>query len=136
MKETVWATYYHKSSTDENPQHMFCPPGPKSWCKWRKAEANNALDTFRHVAPLSNHVLKVMKPFYELSAKSLLQRCLGAETQNNNESLNLLVWTFAPKHIHCGRPSIEISTFLPVNIFNEGFSSILILLSEMSITIG
>ena len=90
MKEAVWATsYYHRSSTDENPQHMYCPPGSTSWCKWRKAEANNALDNFKHDAPLCNHVLKVVKPIYgELSAKSSLERCLEAGTQNNNESLN------------------------------------------------
>lgn len=80
-----------------------------------------------------NHVLKVIKPIYEkLSAKSWLERCLGAETQNNNESLNSLVCTFALKYIYCGRPSIEISTFLAVDIFNEGFPNILTLLSEMS----
>lgn len=34
IKEAVWTTYYH-----------MCPPGSTSRSKWRKAEANNALDT-------------------------------------------------------------------------------------------
>ena len=27
MRNEIWATYYHKSSTDDKPQHMYCPPG-------------------------------------------------------------------------------------------------------------
>jgi len=50
---------------------------------------------------------------------------LGAETQNNNESLNSLIWTFAPKHLHSGLKIVEIVTFLAVMIFNEGFQTIL-----------
>ena len=65
-----------------------------------------------------------------------MERCLGSEIQNNNESLNLLIWTFAPKHIHAGTQTIQISTFLAVCIFNEGFIPILKILSVMGITIG
>ena len=61
---------------------------------------------------------------------------MGSEIQNNNESLNLLIWTFAPKHIHAGTQTIQISTFLAVCIFNEGFIPILKILSVMGITIG
>ncbi|XP_044584112.1 uncharacterized protein LOC123264734 isoform X2 [Cotesia glomerata] len=102
MKNEVWATYFHKISTDSNPQHHFCPQGSSSWCKWQVAEAEETLDEFQHNnPPLTEAVQKVIKPIYEdLSSESLLERCLGSETQNNNESLNSLIWTFAPKHIH------------------------------------
>lgn len=30
MKKAIWATFKHKSSTDENPQHENCPPGKDS----------------------------------------------------------------------------------------------------------
>jgi len=26
----IWATYYHKISTDEKPQHLLCPNGDKT----------------------------------------------------------------------------------------------------------
>ncbi|GIX99045.1 hypothetical protein CDAR_519051 [Caerostris darwini] len=55
--------------------------------------------------------------------------------QNNNESLNSLIWTFAPKHIHAGPKTIEIATFA-VSIFNEGLIPILKILDVMGITIG
>ena len=66
----------------------------------------------------------------------MLEQCLGSETQNNNEWQNSLTWTFAPKHIHAGTQTIQISTFLAVCIFNKSFIPILKILSVMGITIG
>lgn len=123
MKNEIWATFYHKSSSDADPQHQHCPRGAESWCKWRKAEANGSLSTFRHEkSPLSAEVLQVLKLIYEdLSSDSLLERCLGGETQNNNESLNSMIWNFAPKHLHSGAKIVELAMFLAVIIFNEGY---------------
>lgn len=137
MRKAVWATLYHKSSTDQHPQHENCPSGSDSWCQWRKAEADGTLNEFTHKPSLNEKVLEVIKPIYEdLTSDSLLQRCLGANTQNNNESLNSLIWTFAPKHIHCGALTVEIATQIAVSIFNEGFTAILKILSVMGVTIG
>ncbi|XP_044583788.1 uncharacterized protein LOC123264553 [Cotesia glomerata] len=66
----------------------------------------------------------------------LLHRCLGSETQNNNESLNSLIWTFAPKHIHAGSQTIQIANYLAVAIFNEGYLPILKMMELMGITVG
>ena len=39
-----------------------------------------------------------MKPIYnDLSKESLLERCVGGFTQNNNESLNQLIWKISLK---------------------------------------
>ncbi|EFN77635.1 hypothetical protein EAI_00059, partial [Harpegnathos saltator] len=35
MKNDIWATLFHKLSTDEKPQHEKCPPGEDSWCTWQ-----------------------------------------------------------------------------------------------------
>lgn len=77
MKNAIWATYYHYSSTDENPQHEKCPSGKDSWCEWQKAA--NALQSFKHsYTALPTVVLKAIKPIYEdLSKDELLQRSLG-----------------------------------------------------------
>lgn len=135
MKRDVWATYFHKISTNENPQHMNCSP---SLCKYQKAVEDGTIDEFDHKnPPLNDNVIQVIKPIYQsLSADSLLERCLESETQNNNESLNSLIWTFAPKHIHAGLKTIEIATFFAVSIFNEGYIPILKILAVMEITIG
>lgn len=36
MHNAVWATYYHRLSTDTNPQHDKCPTDVDSWCKYNK----------------------------------------------------------------------------------------------------
>ncbi|XP_074102194.1 uncharacterized protein LOC141529520 [Cotesia typhae] len=138
MKNAVLATYYHNSSTDEDPQHTYCPPGAESWCAWRKAASEGTEEEFEHDnVPLCDEVLKVIRPIYDsLSSNELLTRCLGSETQNNNESLNSLIWTFAPKHIHSGSQVIEIATFIAVCIFNDGFFPILKMMTLMGMQIG
>lgn len=103
MKNAVWATYYHKISTDETP-HSLCPEGADSWCNWRKNEAAGTLDSFHHPPALDEEVQSTVKEIYEdLSSDDLLRRCLGSNTQNNNESFNACVWNFTPKHIFCGK---------------------------------
>ena len=42
MSKAIWATFYHKSSTDAKPQHHLCPIGENSWCKWQKAKAKRS----------------------------------------------------------------------------------------------
>ena len=37
MKKAVWGIIYHTLSTDENPQHHFCPDGEFSWSKYQRA---------------------------------------------------------------------------------------------------
>jgi len=34
MRKEIYATLYHKISTDEEPQHEKCPVGENSWCSW------------------------------------------------------------------------------------------------------
>ena len=138
MRNKVWATYYHKSSTDENSQHQYCSPSESNWCKWQKAVPEGTLQDFVHEnPPLREEVLKLIKPIYEnLSSESLLTRCLGLETQNNNELLNSLIWTFAPKHIHAGSHIIEIANHNAVCIFNEASLPVLKIMDTMLIKIG
>ncbi|GFT58258.1 uncharacterized protein TNCV_2117901 [Trichonephila clavipes] len=37
MSKSIWAIYFHKLSTDENPQHALCPMGEESWCGYNKS---------------------------------------------------------------------------------------------------
>ena len=68
--------------------------------------------------------------------KELLERCLGGYTQNANESFNATIWQLAPKHFHCGRKIIEIAAYIAAGIFNEGYLSVLRIMSCMEIIIG
>lgn len=135
MQRNVMATYWHMVSTDENPKHENCPAGEDSWCKFRVAESRGL--EYTHPPPLDATVAKHIFPIFEdLSRKDLLERCLGGHTQNANESFNSTVWRLAPKHLHCGRKIIEIAAWIAAGIFNEGYLSVLKIMSSMDIIIG
>lgn len=137
MKREIWATLYHKLSTDENPQHDKCPSGADSWCTWQKAKATNTLDSYRHEKPLKMEVFSAIKPIYEeLSNDDLLTRCLGGFTQNSNESFNSTVWSLAPKSTSNGKVVLEIAADIAVCIFNNGLSSVMEIMKILGMTIG
>ena len=139
MYKGIWATFHHLSSTDENPNHGNCPAGANSWCSNRRAEAEGMdVSKFEHdYLPLDEDVTKALEPIYtDLSSRELLERCKGGNTQNNNESYNGLLWHFAPKHLHNELKTIELTNFLAVSIFNDGFYAILKMLQAMDVIIG
>ena len=37
QQHAVMAILYHSQSTDDYPQHQFCPDGPESWCFYNRA---------------------------------------------------------------------------------------------------
>ncbi|KOC61819.1 hypothetical protein WH47_06157 [Habropoda laboriosa] len=122
MKKVAWATFYRMSSTNDNLLHYNCPEGEGSWCKWRRAEAKGELESFSHPPPLNDEVLEAIRPVFEnLTSDDLLERCIGGNTQNNNEYFNSCVWTLAPKYVHCGANTIEIAAFLAACTFNNGY---------------
>lgn len=141
MKREIQASYFHKISTDEKPRHEFCST---SWCWWKKREEFRELYNdpeyeaeLQHDPPLHKEVAEKIWPIYEdLSNDDLLQRCLGGYTQNANESLNSLIWKFAPKHLHSGFETVEIAANLAGCIFNEGYLSILWIMKDLNIEIG
>jgi len=133
MKKAIMATYYHMISTNEQPQHQYCPLGADSWCAYRVAEASNETLSYNHRPPLHQDVQKKILPIYEdLSRDDLLTRCLGGYTHNANESFNATVWRLAPKHLHCGW---KIIAFLAAGIFN-GYNFILNIMNDLVLPIG
>ena len=90
-----------------------------------------------HPPPLHPDVQKEILPIYEdLSRDDLLERCLGGHTQNANESFNSTVWRLAPKHLHSGLKIVEVAAYLAACIFNEGSSTILMVMDELGIVVG
>lgn len=137
MKNAIWAIFYHNSSTDDNPQHKFCPAGKDSWCKWRVSEADGTLESFKHKPALLEKVQEAIKPVFEvLSSDDLLQRCTGGNTQNSNECVNSCIWKLAPKHLHCGAQTVEIATYIGVSLFNEGCTALLKIMDLLGIAVG
>lgn len=137
MRRAIWATYHHRVSTDEEPSHHFCPEGESSWCLFQRAKSSGDENEYRHPPAWPEALSRALIPIYEdLSAENLLERCLGAHTQNNNESLHSTIWRLAPKARFCGRRTIETAVNIATCTFNEGQRSLLLIMSELGITVG
>lgn len=137
MRKAVWAVYFHTRSTDSEPLHSFCPSGPESWCGYNKAVAEGSQDSFIHKPTIPISVMDVIKPiFRDLSHPNLLTRCLGGKTQNNNESINSVIWKLCPKTQGSGRRIVEIATNEAVILFNEGNRGRKNVMEEFGIVVG
>ncbi|GFS66966.1 uncharacterized protein TNCV_3718461 [Trichonephila clavipes] len=44
MKQAIWAIFFHKISTDLNPQHGLCPLGDDSWCGYNRVQTERQED--------------------------------------------------------------------------------------------
>ena len=140
MSQAVWASFYHCSSTDSDPQHDFCPTGDKSWCFYKRAQARG-LQPPRHegnvTTPLCRPVHLKLKPVYErLADPELLRRCLRGKTQNANESLHGVIWRRCPKTDFASKEKVESATLVSVGEFNMGSVGGHCFLSAQGLTIG
>ena len=57
-------------------------------------------------------------------------------TQNNNESLNQLIWKILPKSVSGTAVLVEIVANVAACIFNEGCFALLLMMEEMQIKSG
>lgn len=137
MRKAIWAVWYHKRSNDNEVMHDFCPEGINSWCLYKKAVASNTSGTFKHTNSVPVAVMDAIKPvFKDLSNPDLLKRCLGGKTQNANESLNALIWTFCPKTTNSARKIVEIAVNSAVANFNDGKKAFISIMKEMGLAVG
>jgi len=137
MKKEIWATLYHKISTDDNPQHDRCPDGENSWCSWKKAKSRNELVNYQHKPAMKDEVFNAVKSIYEeLSQDELLTRCLGGFTQNSIECFNSVLWALAPKTMSSGKKIVDIAADIAVCNFNDGLQSIMDIMQTLNLPIS
>lgn len=119
MRQAIWAIFFHKLSTDENPSHQLCPKGADSWCPYIRAKCTNAQYTHTNSIPLA--VMEYIKPvFRDLSNDSLLSRCVLGKTQNPNESFNANIWKRVPKTNFCGIVTLKLGVNDAILAYNNG----------------
>ena len=134
--QAVMAIWHHTQSTNEGPDHDFCPPGDDSWCGFQRDVVKGTSD-YQHNHPLPKAVANSILPIFEaLSDEDLLARCLHGGTQNQNEAINVLIWQRATKETHSGLVVVELAVFLVVSHFNDGAVSIISVLQELGIYPG
>lgn len=138
MKDSIWATFYHYSSTDENPCHEKCPEGVTSWCEYQRAKAKSEEKSFKHsYTAWPSDVMSAIRPIYEdLTKDDLLERCLGGYTQNSNESFNQNVWKIMPKHLPASSTTVNIAANIATCQFNEGKYGLLAVMDGFGISCG
>ena len=135
IKDTM-AGLYHVASSQENPQHQFCPEGKDSWCGWQRDKANGTTE-YKSKKGLPAAIVEVVLPiFKDLSDPTLLTRCLDSHTQNPNESLNNMIWKRCPKKIFQGKKIVELCTASAVASFNDGSKSIAAVLRKLGLAVG
>ena len=119
MQDSIWAIFFHTIRDDTKSleeQHRFCPQDSNSWCKfWSDHE--NYKDSKR-LPPVFTDIAKPI--FTCLSKDELLGRCLKSYTQNQNKSINGMLWNKCPKTRFCGNRRLELSVAETVMEFNTG----------------
>ncbi|GFT43433.1 uncharacterized protein TNCV_814871 [Trichonephila clavipes] len=122
VKRAIWAIYFHKLSTEDNPQHALCPLGEDSWCGYNRSIVTGEFYIHKHSLPESI-LLKVKKVFRDLTEKDLLKKCLHGRTQNPNESFNKCIWERIPKTVFVGIETLKFGVMDAVICFNDGYVS-------------
>ncbi|XP_037512469.2 uncharacterized protein LOC119389334 [Rhipicephalus sanguineus] len=133
MHRAIWASYFHCRSTDNANTHEFCPDGPESWCKHKRAKALGE-PAPAHTPLLTKAQGKAIFPIYKrLTDENLPTRCIQGKTQNAAESLNSKIWLLCPKTRFASRHVVEMATAMAVLWFNRGHSSFERVLEELGV---
>ena len=127
MQNAILVSFDHFSSTDEKPQHDWCPVGACSWCYYQKALAIGQEPGAHRTnvgTPLAPDVAEHVKEVYtRLAHVDLLKRCTLGKTQNANENLHSVVWSKSPKTTFVGLQHVVSATCSAVSQFNAGIKN-------------
>ena len=136
-KKSVWAVLYHNCDiADEDERHKFCPRTKDSWCIWQSNKLTGDI-TYKKKLSLPLAIRSLIEPiFRDLSSDSLLSKCLHGQTQNNNESINGIIWKKCPKDVYVSRKILEIAVSSAVIELNDGSCGIRNVFSTMGIKCG
>ena len=123
-----WPFFYHSSSTDQEPNHEYCPQGEHTWCKYVKHMHEKAkyprinMPAYKHEKPIIlPHIAKYVKPaFVALGRRELLEKCIRGATQNTNESFHNVIWSIASKTHFIAKSTMNTAVHLAAARYNSG----------------
>ena len=139
MQNDIWAIYHHMIKANSSPlseQHKHCPKGSGSWCKYWKDRFNGSktYDDDTRLPTVFQPLLQGL--FSRLTEKELLERWLKGLTQNQNESINAILWKRSPKTNFCGKRRVRVAVAETVGNFNTGAGSEAVLLDSLGLFVG
>ncbi|GFV03111.1 uncharacterized protein TNCV_3084151 [Trichonephila clavipes] len=80
MQQAIWAIFLHKLSTDEKPQHGFCPSDTDTWCKFKRQNCLGDLSSQKNSLPVD--VVEAMRPVFRDLANPELLKSVYMETDH------------------------------------------------------
>ncbi|GFY24795.1 uncharacterized protein TNCV_2689861 [Trichonephila clavipes] len=95
MKRAIWAIYFHKLSTEDNPQHALCP-------------LVNFIESEKSVSGSHREGLIEKVPSWK-------------NTKSPNESFNKCIWERIPKTVFVGIETLKFGVMDAVICFNDGY---------------
>ena len=114
----------------------MCPRTEDSWCKYQAYKLNGT-NTYKEKQGLLSVIRDTIRPvFVSLSDDNLLQKCLHGKSQNNNESLNGLIWKRCPKDVFVRCVTLELCVSSAVIALNDRLSGILEVFNKLNIKPG
>lgn len=139
MVKDIWALYYHKLSTDDDPHHgRLCPKGETSWWGYQNDVVGNKTYTQKSSVHIMDGVYKPV--FKSLEDKDLLTKYLHGKTPNPNESVNSVICekvSSLTQHWVCGyKKSTFWCLWCCVSSLNIGNVRKCMVFSKLSINIG
>ncbi|GFU00079.1 transposable element Tcb2 transposase [Trichonephila clavipes] len=115
MRQAFWPIFLHKLSTDEYPQHGFCPIGEDSWCGFKKAEASGK--SYKHKNSLPVAVVEAMRPiFRDLSHPDLLKNVCMEKHKTRMKVFMSFGHVFPKQHLYRLKhfPLVFMMLFVPL----------------------
>ena len=134
MKRACWAVFYHSVSTDDNPQHHYCPEDADRWCKYQHAVALQ-----QDVPPHSPRILADFEPFIKpvFEKNYAMNSCLKmSEGSDSNESFNSLIWIRSPKTEYSSLATTQIAVSHATLVFNSGVKALVPVMKALGIHAG
>ena len=117
MKSSILASLFHCVSSKRRNLHTHCPDGPESWRRYKQDVANNT-HLYKPGPGLPDNILALIRPIYIRLSNDLLTKCLDGKTQNQNESLNGMIWNRLPKTVFVGAEVLNFGVYDAVAHFN------------------
>ena len=138
MQINILASLHHSvANKNPNEQHKFCFDENVNWCTYKKDLQNpqsNSNTKQKEKNKLPESFLQPMLPLYtRLSDESLLKRCVGGLTQNQNEGFNSTLWKRCPKERYFGTKAVKRALALSVISWNMGRQGFLTVFRHLNI---
>lgn len=135
MKASIWAIFKHMIRDEHktlDEQHSLCPKGTNSWCTYGRDR-----NTYNDEKRLPSAFVVALTPlFTNLTKHELLERCLQGLTQNQNESINGVLWSKCLKNKFCGKVKVLLAVAETVCHFNSGATSRVSILESAGVKVS